>query len=128
IGSPGMNFVNVALRVEGGACVADAGYFSVPIPAPCDAAWNGRRATLGIRPEHIATATSNGAHAPVRVRVELVEPLGATHLVTARAGEHALAFLTSDGGQIAPHADIDIHLNTNQIKLFDAETGAGFWI
>ncbi|MCC6157323.1 MAG: sn-glycerol-3-phosphate ABC transporter ATP-binding protein UgpC [Deltaproteobacteria bacterium] len=128
IGSPGMNFVDVTLRIADGACVAGAGSFSLTIPAPHEESWNGRRATLGIRPEHIAMAAANGMQAPVRVRVELVEPLGATHLVTARAGEHALAFLTPSGGQVAPHTEIDIHLNTSEIKLFDAETGAGFRI
>ncbi len=128
IGSPGMNFGDVTLRNEAGACVADAGSFSVRVPAPHAAEWHGRRATLGIRPEHIALAATNGTHAPVRVRVELVEPLGATDLVTARAGEHTLSFLTPAGGRVAPHTEIDVHLNVSEIKLFDAETGAGFWV
>src|SRR5215210_2988508 len=78
IGTPPMNFFDATVngdRLDGAA-------FSLPLPLPLA---NGSKMRAGIRPEHLTRG-----NAPVRVVVELVEPIGHEAVVHTRAGDDLL--------------------------------------
>ena len=118
IGVPQMNFLDVRVeRVEGGAavCLLPGGQrLEVPLRPGADP---GPRATLGIRPEHVAIGLSEELEA----RVDLVEELGDTHhlhLVLA-AGERMIAKLPGSAAA-RPGAELRIGFGVGHCHLFDS--------
>jgi multiple sugar transport system ATP-binding protein len=63
IGSPAMNFMRGTIRANGSAAFEGPGGVRLPLPA-APAAWNGRAAVYGVRPEHF-TLADDGADAEV---------------------------------------------------------------
>lgn len=118
IGSPAMNLVE-AEKMESGAVFGDA---IIPVPRTALRASSGNTITVGIRPEDLRL----GEHG-VRLRVELVEVLGADTFVHGRLADAPEAELVvvrvptesapSKGETVRAHPDPE------RIHLFDAETG-----
>jgi len=125
IGAPPMNFINATIR-DGGATLA-ASKFSLPVPAslrPVAAAHDGRKVTVGIRPEHILDPSipTRGEKAKLEAEVEVIEPLGDEVIVHARVGDDLLVYkveprLMPDVGQ-----KLEIAVELDRLHLFDAET------
>jgi multiple sugar transport system ATP-binding protein len=127
IGSPAMNFV-------GGEIVGDGvprfrarrGTFEVPIAggrasaleAP-HAGASGREVILGVRPEDIRVAGANDAHA-VRMRLDLVEPMGNEILLHASAGEHELTARVAPQPLPTPGQEVALALDAARLHFFDA--------
>jgi len=83
IGSPRMNFLSVQVAGVGpdGVRIASdtsAMNAAAPLPVRCDAAAVGRRATLGIRPEHIHLRRASTSEVGLTATIESLEQLGAT--------------------------------------------------
>ena len=82
IGSPAMNFIDVALEESASRLVVRAGgSICLPVPADRTARYRpllGRRVTIGLRPEHLTEwrADATAALAPFEVTVDVVEPMG----------------------------------------------------
>jgi multiple sugar transport system ATP-binding protein len=88
IGAPSMNFFDVTIAADGNGVVAEnaALRLAVPEATAALAAWAGRPAVMGVRPEHLALgdgASGRGFEA----QVEVVEQLGSEILLETRAGE-----------------------------------------
>src|SRR5690606_32451163 len=96
IGSPAMNFLPVtakggALELGNGHSLAGASVAAFDALQRSEA----RTVILGIRPEHLILAPE--APAPLRVRVDLVEPLGSDTLIHfTLAGTPAVARVSPD--------------------------------
>ena len=78
-----MNFLSVQVAGVGPdgvriASDASAMNAAAPLPVRCDAAAVGRRATLGIRPEHIHLRRASTGEVGFTARIESLEQLGAT--------------------------------------------------
>ena len=78
-----MNFLSVQVAGVGPdgvriASDASAMNAAAPLPVRCDAAAVGRRATLGIRPEHIHLRRASTGEVGLTARIESLEQLGAT--------------------------------------------------
>jgi ABC-type sugar transport systems, ATPase components len=126
IGAPPMNFINATIR-DGGATLA-ASKFSLPVPAslrPVAAAHDGRKVTVGVRPEHILDPSipTRGEKTKLEAEVEVIEPLGDEVIVHARVGDDLLVYkvepqLMPDVGQ-----KLEIAVELDRLHLFDAETG-----
>ena len=121
IGSPSMNFLDG--RLEGMAF--RAGPLTVPLggyrgraPQIAD-----RPATLGVRPEHVATGAA-AAEAPVRLEaeVELVEPMGSDTLVWVKLGEKPFRVRMDGQARVAPGDRIALGIDPGKASLFDAKT------
>src|SRR5438034_1243610 len=100
IGSPAMNFVEVAIMPADGGLWADAAGLRIKIPSKKQEAlqrYAGRRVVLGVRPEALRVASgADPAEYAFDTAVEVVEPLGNEILLDVRAGAHAMvARLTS---------------------------------
>jgi multiple sugar transport system ATP-binding protein len=125
IGSPPMNFAEAT--VQGGGTTLGARGFSVPVPEalrPALAGRDGDAVTLGIRPENLVPEgrAPRGPAAPLRVTVEIAEPLGDEVVVHARLGEDAMVF-KQDPHRPAPiGAVLDVALELDALHLFDAKT------
>ena len=119
IGSPPMNLLEGSAH---GTRFESAGTtLTLPAPAPRDGAL-----ILGVRPEHCAiggAAPPPGAVAAWRLKVEMLEMLGAERLVYGRLGSEAFTVRT-DGTATPPAAGAEVQLIVDRVRLhwFDAAT------
>ena len=132
IGSPSMNFFDDVKLVADGASTRitmdDLGQVEVPplyVPAAREAA--GKKLILGIRPENFSDyallSEQDRSGSTISAPVEVVEHLGSELLV----------YMTMQGKQMVARVDprsnarvgqtIKLHIDADQIHLFDADTG-----
>ncbi len=121
IGSPSMNFLDGEL--ERGVFKATdvtlpmTGYqFGAPQVSD-------RPATIGIRPEHVATGALVAA-APVKfdVVVDLVEPMGSDTLVWAKFGGKEFRIRMDGQARVRPGDPLTIGIDPSRASLFDKKT------
>ena len=117
IGSPAMNFLAASLTGEGRGAALAAGpvlrFADGRRPGP-----EGRRLTIGIRPEHLRLDPEG-----MEMQVELVEPLGSeTVLHGTLPGGEALT-LRLQGPALAGSGRLRVSLPPESLHVFDAESG-----
>ena len=124
LGTPAMNFVPVQVLADR---TLDAGAFQVRLPphrAAALAAYAGRPAVLGIRPEdiHDATAASEiNRDNVVQAKVDVIEPMGAVSILYLTAGAHTL--LASVGATTAREgAILDVVIDAETALVFDKDS------
>jgi multiple sugar transport system ATP-binding protein len=120
IGSPAMNFVDAAIKRNGGppaAVTADG--TKLPLPAQAGGR-DGQQVVYGIRPEHLdLTDGSNGLSAEVTV----VEPTGAEILVFTQLAGQEVAVVFKERHKFRPGDKIGLSPHPGTIHLFDKQTG-----
>jgi len=125
LGAPPMGFVDGELDAWG-RFVAD-GIALLPAPGCCAPNQHGRRALLGVRPEHVAIGQGPqglpGPQCPFRGEVSLVEPMGNHQVVWLRCGAQTLAALEHDGRTFAPGQQVDFAIDAARVSLFDPASG-----
>jgi sn-glycerol 3-phosphate transport system ATP-binding protein len=112
IGSPAMNFLPA--RAEAGALRLDAGGV---VPMPNGAGPEGRKVTVGVRPEHLSPGADG-----LEMQVDLVEPLGSESVWHGRLPDGTAITARLPGGQ-GPEATLRLAIPPAALHLFDAETG-----
>ncbi|MBZ0272881.1 sn-glycerol-3-phosphate ABC transporter ATP-binding protein UgpC [bacterium] len=123
IGSPAMNFLDVNIERGDGGISARAKGFDLPLPGAAESALGER--VLGIRPENIrAIADHDERYRPVRVRVDILEPLGASILVFASVDGQTISALVPAGYPVRPGETTTFFINPEHTRLFDKQTGA----
>ena len=120
IGSPAMNFVRGAVRVNGATQFEGPGGLRVPLAAP--AAWHGRAVICGIRPEHFVLADASAADA-AEAEIQVVEPTGAETQVVVRLGGAEAIAVFRERHQFKPGDKIRLKPDAGLVHLFDADTG-----
>ena len=124
IGSPPMNFIEAT--IAGGK--VDTGAFTIPLPAGHPAAsMNGKRVTLGIRPEDIfdAALASNvaaTAENTIDAHVDVLEPLGHEYVAYLGAGNHNLIATIDTETRVKEGQNAKFGIDLDAIHIFDAET------
>jgi multiple sugar transport system ATP-binding protein len=120
VGSPRMNFVEGRLDHEGEGIAFVVGDRRLPLDGYEFAARPkaGAPATLGVRPEHIATDGA-GACRLDGLSVEMVEPMGADSLVWCRDGKLSLGVRMPGEQSVDLGTTLPIGLTTAQLSLFD---------
>jgi multiple sugar transport system ATP-binding protein len=130
IGSPAMNFFEVAVGGEKDKLYLDSGSFRVPVPASKAAILSsdlGKKLTLGIRPEDIHAReylpTNIDTAATVSAKVDVIELMG----------NELFIYLTSGGGQFLarvdprartqPGRDIELVFNLENMHAFESASG-----
>jgi ABC-type sugar transport system ATPase subunit len=103
---------------EGGI---DLGGITLPLPER----WRGRAGlhTLGLRPEHLHLAPASPADLALPATLQLVEPLGAETLITARIGASDVIARVAAGFHQPPGAALVLHLDPQHLQLFDGSSG-----
>jgi len=107
IGTPPMNLVQAS--VGGGALRASS--FALPLPFVLE---DGRRVTIGIRPEHLVRGDA------IPAQVDMVEPIGHESIVYASAGAEKLVAIFDPHD--APRVGETVGLSATRLHLFDAAT------
>jgi multiple sugar transport system ATP-binding protein len=120
LGAPAMAFVEGQLD---GAGRFAAGELTLTPGAGCCAQGLGaQRATLGVRPEHVAIRADGAMNGTV----SLVEPMGNHQVVWIRCGAHLLASLVhgdSAASQYAPGQAVRFGVDAGRVSLFDPQSG-----
>jgi multiple sugar transport system ATP-binding protein len=120
IGSPAMNFLRFDGAAAAGATSVSLGETPVALPELQEAATGSL--VLGVRPEHVALSDN----APMRGRIEAVEYLGTTQIVTLST-PHGQVKARTPSGQAARTGDTTgLALDARTLALFDSTTGRAF--
>ncbi|MGA2129176.1 MAG: sn-glycerol-3-phosphate ABC transporter ATP-binding protein UgpC [Xanthobacteraceae bacterium] len=117
IGSPAMNCLKGALRVNGRAEFEGAEGLRLPVAAAPTGS-DGRPVIYGVRPEHFVLA-EDGAEAIVQV----VEPTGSEVQVAARMGGAEIIAVFRERHQFKPGERIRLRPDPALVHLFDAPSG-----
>jgi multiple sugar transport system ATP-binding protein len=128
MGSPAMNFIPAEIADPAGASAAVAGEggrrLTLKLARPLGKAGVNRHVVLGVRPEHISLARSEGQNgkadlAVVPALVEIVEPTGAETMAELRLGERTI--VGRFGADEAPRVGEKVSLAFDMAKacLFD---------
>jgi multiple sugar transport system ATP-binding protein len=113
LGSPPMNFLTAV--VSGSSLTV--GSSSLPAPAFASS-WEGRDVLVGIRAEKIALVDQEGIPAVV----EVVEPTGASVLLTVVLGDQRLKVSAPAGSRAAPDDTVRLGIDPSSLRLFDPAT------
>ncbi|WP_295074579.1 ABC transporter ATP-binding protein [Tabrizicola sp.] len=117
IGSPSMNFLRFEGTAAAGAETIALGDIPTPLPQLHEPASGAL--VLGVRPEHVALSDT----APLRGRIEAVEYLGTTQIVTLSTPFGTVKSRTSSALPATAGALTGLALNAPRLALFDATSG-----
>jgi multiple sugar transport system ATP-binding protein len=124
IGNPSMNFIQGVLNSENGLWL-DEGACRIQIPSDYPASLKehvGQELVLGIRPEDIHPAQNVSAGSPIKLRLELTEPLGNEVIAYFTTGKTAIV---SRAGQVLrPDSDgyCQVWVDMTKVHYFDPIT------
>jgi multiple sugar transport system ATP-binding protein len=133
IGSPAMNFVDVAISAADGALWAEAEGLRVKVPAHLAArlrAQSATRLTLGVRPEALRLANGanegadEGADYSFATSIDVVEPLGNEILLNFRTGGVPMVARVDPAARVKAHENVRVALDPERLHFFDANTEA----
>jgi multiple sugar transport system ATP-binding protein len=128
IGSPAMNFLDVAIADAGGALWAEAPGFRVKVPPVYTErmrAYAGKRATFGVRPEALRLANgADPADCTFPSIVDVVEPLGAEILLDVKVGEASMAARVDPGVRVKMHENVRLAFDPARVHFFDGGSEA----
>jgi sn-glycerol 3-phosphate transport system ATP-binding protein len=110
-----MNFLPGVLSHGGTAVTLDLGH-TIPLADGRRPGTDGRKLTIGIRPEHVATA-----EAGIALQVDLLEPLGSETVVIGRLPDGGLLSVKVPK-QDSPGETMHIALPAAHLHVFDSET------
>jgi sn-glycerol 3-phosphate transport system ATP-binding protein len=121
IGAPAMNVLDATVSEGGRALQVGAERVLLPQALPAE---DGRPVTLGLRPEHLALAPADSAHA-LHIDAVLIEALGADTVVHGRiAGDGALLTIRLDGTvRVAAGDRLSVAADAERLHLFDSASG-----
>jgi multiple sugar transport system ATP-binding protein len=128
IGSPAMNFVEVAISGSGGALWAEAAGLRIRIPENLSSRVrdkSAQRLTLGVRPEAVRIANGVDAHLSdysFATAVDVVEPLGNEILLNFHAGGVPMVARVDPGVRVKAHENIRLALDPERLHFFDAKS------
>lgn len=127
IGSPGMNFIDATVKMEGQDIYLQASGFRLKIPSHKVnlAQYNGKEVTMGIRPEDIYDASM----APMaqdwntfEVLVEVEEPLGAEIILYIKTGEDSIIARVDPKTGAKIGEKMKVVFDHDRVHIFDKET------
>jgi multiple sugar transport system ATP-binding protein len=81
---------------------------------------------MGVRPEDIEIAPDGSiplGGGGVRVKLDVVEPLGSEAFLSARAGAKEVTARVPPRGLPAAGSEVELVFNRERLHFFDAETG-----
>ena len=125
IGSPSMNFLEVAISAENDGLVARASQFKARVSERHKAAlapWKDKTVILGVRPEHLRVNDPD-ADAICTVEVEVIEQLGSEIVLDTRVGTlHLMVSRVDPQLHLAEGEAVRLSANSEQLHFFDPQT------
>ena len=123
IGSPAMNFVEVATNADGTRLEAPSVSIALPDGARDAVRSAGRTVMAGLRPEHFEVGpATGGAGAQVNGIAEVVEYLGNQELLHVKVGDLDLVAIVDSSERMRPGQDVTLHVPVEKVYLFDTES------
>jgi multiple sugar transport system ATP-binding protein len=127
IGTPPMNFFDVAIAVEGGAPCLKEDTFTIPAPPEWRdrlAPYSGKRVVFGLRPEHVGSPTAEGMEGLPRIKasVEVVEPMGSETYLYLNTGRNAFVARVDSHRTCRVGDRVDLAVFLAKGHVFDKET------
>jgi multiple sugar transport system ATP-binding protein len=127
IGSPPMNFMEVAVSKEGQDIWLDEGNFRVKLPGSRIQAiepYIGKKVIIGIRPEDIVEKQSAATteFGTVNAQVEVVEPLGAEIYIYLTTSKHAFIARVAADHDIKVNQSLEMVIDMTKLQIFDFDT------
>jgi multiple sugar transport system ATP-binding protein len=117
IGSPPMNVLGFEGHVAAGARAVTLGQAVQGVPEVMEAA--GPKLVLGVRPEHVSFDDA----AALRARVEAVEYLGTTQIVTLSTAQGVVRARRPAAEVVRVGDQTGLRLAEGRVTLFDAASG-----
>jgi multiple sugar transport system ATP-binding protein len=125
IGSPAMNFLQGALRSEGGKVAFECPELAVELGKDQQLHAQSTNVVMGIRPHDVELVPAQGAE--MTARVDIIEPLGNALVVhvelIAENNGSKLTVVTSSELEIAVGNHVGLRFRSERLHLFDAESG-----
>jgi len=121
IGSPPMNFLDgtVVSGPDGTQLRIGDSMIEAPVGAPEG------KTTVGIRAEAIQL-TDASAKGTIPARIDVVEPLGSSILLTVEVGQHEIKVQVPADHPVRSGDEVHLRLTPESIRLYDPETGLGW--
>ncbi len=123
IGSPPMNFLDVSVSLAGGTVTITGDGLSMTLTGDqadlVRALGDGRRLTLGVRPEDVQV---NPDSPDARGELYVMEPLGRDNLLDLRLKDTPLRVLAAPDFHADLGATIPVSMDRAKVHLFDVET------
>ncbi len=127
IGSPAMNFFEATVGGSREELSLDTGAFRLPAPPSRKeklASYAGKTVVMGVRPEDVhdrdfAPGGLNGA--PVKARVDVMEPMGAEIYLYLLSGQKSYVARVDPRSQARPGKEVEVMMNLDRIHLFDKQ-------
>jgi multiple sugar transport system ATP-binding protein len=120
LGAPQMNFIDGELSAGAGGLEFACSGLRLPIAAG-DSRRQGRKVTLGLRPEDV-TVGGNAA-ASIRGRVALVSPLGSEQYVSVAISGGEIVVRLPKATRVAAGDCLDLGVDPDRLHVFDQTTG-----
>lgn len=126
IGSPAMNFFPAKLRKDGNKFIADAGEFTIPLPADRSKtyqAYAGKDVIFGIRPENIHDADftpPNIQAARVTAKVDVTELMGNEILLYLVTGKNTFVARVDPRSKMRVGSSSQVVFDMDKFHIFDA--------
>jgi multiple sugar transport system ATP-binding protein len=128
IGSPAMNFVDVAIHEATGAVWAEAPGLRIQVPADRTdrlRPYKGQQVTMGVRPEDVRVASgADPAGSTFESVVEVVEPLGSEILLDMKVGASQMVARVEPSVRVKVHEPVKMVVNTDKLHFFDLKSEA----
>ncbi len=123
IGSPAMNFVDVAASGGDGAMKLESSTgLAATLPANLAAGVRSSGSNglvAGFRPEHIEIGELKGDGASFRATADVVEYLGNDELLHVSVGDQDIVAIVPSAHRIKPGDVLDLHVPGDQLHVFD---------
>jgi multiple sugar transport system ATP-binding protein len=123
IGSPAMNFVDVAN--PGNATELAQGGFHFPLPPAYSGALPtaGSRVILGFRPEHLELSEIAGPAATLQGKADVVEYLGNEELLHVSVDDRDIVAIVDSSHRVRPGDMVTLKLPVAKLHAFNSDTG-----
>jgi multiple sugar transport system ATP-binding protein len=129
IGSPPMNLLKGKVEKRNGSLFfsegAEKNALTFPLQGPLEtiaSKYVDKGIIFGIRPENISNAPKQGSSTPVKLTVEIAEPMGSESIVYLKAGKGNLIARIPGEHLFHLGEEVSIRLDLDKVTLFDPET------
>jgi multiple sugar transport system ATP-binding protein len=125
IGSPSMNFLKGEIEGAGAKANFKLGTLNVPLKSyKADEPLTARKATLGVRPEHIRINgdAEDGATVAIPAVVDIVEPMGADTLIWLTVEGQTMSARVESNEHYVPGQKVKVRFRMNLASVFDEAT------
>jgi multiple sugar transport system ATP-binding protein len=128
IGAPAMNFLDVTIRKEGAALVAQSPALKLAVNEASSRAlegWQGKPVVMGVRPEHLTLGGDGVLSRSFPAKVEVVEQLGSEILLETRVGAARVTVArVAPESQIVAGDQVRLSVQPGRLHFFDPDSEA----